>query len=320
MFKWKEFGFGVSLAVLLAVVFLFWKNAVLSLVFVESRTYLSLIYPLLGLLATASLFSFNSIFMTNRWWAYLPPVFGISFPFFTLPASNSAIMTFAASIFLLVFATYRLRKEHELSLGFSVSKILKSGLPVFFTTAALVISVFYLNAVGGSQEQAISSIFPRSFSNFTIRLLSSQLQSVIGLPVALDPNKTVDETLKDFLEQQSVKEGLSLDKISPNEIQRFIEAERRDIADQFGIQLSGDEKISDAFYQTATARLIKLVGPYQTYLPFASAMAFFLAFKTFTIPLFYLTVILEFLLIKTAKFANILKSEKRNIEVEKLTL
>ncbi|KKW18963.1 MAG: hypothetical protein UY61_C0071G0001, partial [Candidatus Adlerbacteria bacterium GW2011_GWC1_50_9] len=50
----------------------------------------------------------------------------------------------------------------------------------------------------------------------------------------------------------------------------------------------------------------------------AAAMVFFLAFKAFTWPLYFISMLLTYILIRLMVFATIVREEKVTIEVEKL--
>ena len=89
---------------------------------------------------------------------------------------------------------------------------------------------------------------------------------------------------------------------------------------QSGIVVPDREQAAEVLYRATVKQFKELLGPYQDFLPYASAVIFFFAFKTFTIPLYYLALISGFLLIKLLIWSKIIKKETVEIKAERLTL
>lgn len=318
----KEVILAILIAVLNIAVFWFWFKAAPLLAGGEFKNYGSFIVPVGGLILSASLFSLAALFAKNKWLAYSSAVIAIGAPYMLAKATALTIGIGLASITLIILAVHRIRKEYSLSLGFSLSKTTKVGLPIYFTIASLIVSVFYFGNI--TEEKALSSILPKSALNFTLKNLAGPLESLSNLPRGfiefLNPESTVDEALLKLVEKQSHDQGIDITKVPRQELLRALSSQRGEFAKVLGIKLDGQQKIGDVFYNVISRRIEELLGPYKKYLPVASAIAFFLAFKTFTIPLYYLTTLVTFLLIKIMVWSKILRSEKQQIEVERLTL
>lgn len=313
---------GIVLAILVAVlniaVFWFWFRAAPLLTGGEFQNYRSFIIPVGGLILSASLFSLAALFIKNKWLAYSSAVIAIGAPYLMTRATGLVAGIGLASAALIVLAIHRIRKEYSLSLGFSLSKTTKTGLPIYFTIASLIISVFYFGNI--TEEKALSSILPKPAIGFALKNLSGPLGTLTGLDLpALNPEATIDETIIKLVEGQLKSQGLAASQLPRQEFLSAIAAQREGLAKNLGIKLKGQEKIGDVLYGVMGQRIEELLGPYKKYLPAASAIAFFLAFKTFTIPLYYLTTLTAFLLIKIMVRSKILRSEKQQIEVEKLS-
>ena len=181
---------------------------------------------------------------------------------------------------------------------------------------AVIVSVFYYNAIHLDEEKALTTIFPQSLSSVAVKIVSSQLKSLVGVPVKIDPESSVDEVISQILIEQSKEAGLPSSKLPPAELAKI----RQEISARYKISLAGDEKISEVFQRAVTGRLESLLGPCKEYLPLILTVTLFLALRTITLPLYYLTVLLDFILIKIALSANILKKDKKQIEAERLTL
>lgn len=304
---------GSSLAV-----FWFWLEAVPLIIAGEFRAYTSFIMPIAGLIFAASFFALAAIFIKSRRVIYPAAVIGMAAPYLLAPATNTVIGSLAASVLLIVFAVHRLRKEFTLSLGFSVSKTVKAGLPLYFTVASLIVSVFYL--VSLPEEKAVSALLPRSAFDVTLQSLSGPLKSLTGFPITLRPEATVDETLFELARDQLKSRGIPVAQLPKTELGKILSAQRLELEKQYGIKLGGQEKIADVFYNALASRLAELPGPYRQYLPLASALAFFFAFKALTFPLYYVTLLILYFLIKLLVLTKILKTERQEITVERLTL
>lgn len=316
--NFKEIILAVCAAALGLYVFSVWRQSVPLIVAGEFRHYQNFLPPFLGLILAGTLFSLAGIFIRHRWLSYGTAILS-TVPALFLNSSSSWILAgFLFTILLVLFAAYRIRQEKNLSLGFSLTKTLKSGLPLYFTAATLIVSLFYFSYAKGDENRAISSLLPRSTSGVLLKILSRQVQNTFGVPVEFKSTDTVDDVIVKFLESQ--EGGLSLKKISPRELESLVAFQRRQFSEKFSLKLKGDEELQDVVYNLMVAKLKDLVGPYQLYVPVFSALAFFTALKALTIPVYFLSLLIAFLLIKIAVFAKILKKEKEQIEVEKLTL
>lgn len=311
--------FGVLAVISSVFVFWVWSERIPAVLSAESRILFSLVYPLAGLCISGACFALAALFVRNTVFIYTTAVLLSSAPYFLLPPSITALYAILGTIFLAVFAVRRIRGEYALSLGFSSSKILREGLPIYFTTASLIISVFYFFQL--NTTNATEALIPRPALNYTLHALTTNsfLAGSLGLP-EVDPESTVDQALFSSIDMQLTSRGISLKEIPKADFERLLNEERNALAQQFGITLTGKEKVGDVFNQAVTIYMSRLLGPYQEFLPFASAAAFFLAFKTITIPLYYATLLLTFILIKLLLYGTILKKVAVTIDTEKIAL
>ena len=313
----KEIILGILTAAVSVSAFWFWKNSVGLVAEGNFGDYLNFALPVGGLVAAAVIFSLAALFIKNPWVIYGSGVLGIGVPFLLVEAKAIVVSALIFSIFLIFLAIRRIRKDFHLSLGFSLHKTTKTGLPLFFSISSLLVATYYLSTL--TEEKAISSLLPKPAFNVSLKVLAGPLQDISGLPVA-NLDSTVDEVLTKLLEDELKKKGVSVSQTAKGEFNRMISAQRAELAKNFGIKLSGQEKLSDVFYNTVSVKIQDLLGPYKPYIPYASAIALFLAFKTFTLPLFYISMLITFVLIRLMVATNILKVEKQSIEVERLTL
>ena len=309
----KEFILGILAAASSIAVFWLWSNTAPFIVDGKFGEYENFIAPVAGLIAAAALFSLTALFIKNKWIVYPAAAISVGAPYFFVSATNTVVGVLLASILLAIYAVARIRAEGEHSLGFSASKFLKAGLPLYFTVASIIISTFIFSEIGEDENKAFAALLPRS----ALKTAVGPVQSLIGLP-DVKPNATVDEALMGLIISQLKSQGI--ENISKTELTRLVASQRAELSKNFGLKLSGQERLSDILYEFVSVRFRELLGPYKIYLPYASAGAFFLAFKMFTYPLYYLTLLITFLLIKLMLAVNILRREMQKVEVERLTL
>lgn len=300
--------------------FKIWHDAIPAIIVGSLKTYMGVIYLVAPIVTAAALFSLVALFIKSKWLVFLFSALALSGPYLLIRADNTTIPAAAVTILLALWVAFRIRKEKNMSLGFSAHKILKAGMPLYFTTAAIVMAVFYFETVNPDTGVGIVQIVPKSVSRLILNLLSHQAESLVGVPLNIKPEVTVNEVLSQLIIAQSKKEGVSLSPMPSAQMDRLINLERRDLSARFGVNLRGDENILDAFHGIVVERLKGILGPYQSYLPLIAALAFFLAFKTFSWSLYYLMILLDLLLIKIAVSVKLLKSEKKQIEVQTLSL
>ncbi len=256
-FSPKELIIGVLAAGVTVLVLWLWRGVVPLIVAGDFSDY-SLIAPVAGLIMAGGFFVLAAIFIRNSKLVYPLLVAGIAIPFFFLEATRTILTILIANLFIVGFAVHRIRQEHLLSIGFSLSKIARTGLPLYFTAIALVVTSFYLVSV--DEELAIYGLLPRPAVNFAFNQVSQNLTGE-------------------------------------------------------ALQFNADD-----FYEAMVTELQYILGPYRSFLPLASALIFFFAFKAFTVPIYYLTLIFVFLLLKFMIFSKIVTKEKLQIEIERFTL
>ena len=314
----KEIVLGLASAAASFFALWFWKEAVPSLTKEGLGNYAQFFIPILALIAAASLFALSAALLELQLVRGASSLAPLVLLFFTLPYSSAALTVLWVSAVLVVFSARRIRKEHVFSLGFSTSKVLKAGIPIYFTAVSLVVSLFYYLQLSEG-EGALVTIFPRQAVELTIGVLSGAVTDLREIPEA-NSLLTVDEFLSQNLEGQLMAQGTSLETLPQKEAAELLAEQRNALAKRYGIPLKGGERLAEVLHRTITARVEELLGPYARFLPVISALTFFFAFKALTLPLYFITLVAVFLLIKALRAAKIVHSEVRQVEVDRLTL
>ena len=297
--------------------FWLWRSTTQVIAEEAFNSYGQFIVSISSLILAASLFGIAAIFVRDALLIHASIAVSIAVPFFFVPFNTIILGVMALCVLLAMFAVRRIRKDVSLSRGFSVATMFKSGVPLFLTVCGIVISIFYLNDV--QKKDAIRAIFPRPAFDITIRALGGPLRSLTGSE-KFTSEETVDQFIQGLIKKQLDDRGIHFDQVSSKELQRLLSEQRKEIARSYGITLTGNEKLGDVFYTTIIERMNDLLGPYRVYVPYASAVAFFLAFKTLSIFLYFVILGVAFFLIKLMIIMRILTRKTEQIDIERLTL
>lgn len=315
---WKEFALCVLSAASNISAFWAWRQVIAPALAGEFWNYRQFILPASLLIVGAVCFSLAGLLVRNQALLVLWTIIAVLVPyFFALPITLLTVSVMILHLFFSLAAFSLIRKKVVVSLEYRVSRFLRGGLSLYLTMASLLISLFYFNQV---DERKVFSLFlPRPVFDFTIRSFSGTLHTLTGFP-RIAPEQTVDEVLEKMLRDQLASQGISFDAVGKEELNRLLNMQRAEFMKNFETQLGGHEKIGTVFYAAVSDRIKNILGPYQRYLHLGSAIVFFLTFKTMTVPLYFISVFLTFLLIKLLIFANVIRKEKESVEVERLIL
>jgi len=295
-----------------------WRGAVLLIAMGSFKSYGEFIAPAGSIILAASLFSLTALFVEPAWLVYAGVAVAPAATFFFIPQILPITLAIIAAILLAVFAGRRVRREYAFSISFSASKTLKAGLPIYFTAISLIIALFYYQDIIGRDHPA-ETVIPRAAIELSLRVLSGAVSDLRGIPTA-DSLMTVDEFLAQNLTSQLKTQGIAPNAATKKEIAALVAEQRNELAKRYGIRVQGGERLADVLHRTITEKMQELLGPYARFLPFLSALAFFFALRAFAFPLYFIVVGLTALLIAFLRASKIIKSEKRSIEVERLTL
>ena len=313
----KEPAFAILLLGMTAIAFSLWHDAIAGIVAGRFRSAAEFIPPIAALIGASACFGLSALLLTSPWIRILSLSSAAVIPFLFLPAINGILMILAGSIILLLFAAHRIKQEYHLSLGFSTSKIMRAGLPLYFTLVTLALSLFYFIQVGA--KDSLPSLLQKPLFDAAVRVLV-HATDVIPEGDTPRPEMSVDEFLTLRVRRELEHVDANKDGIQEEEIARLVALQRAQIAERYRVSMRGDETLSEVLRTTVIERTEDLLGPYRIYIPYAAAVAFFFAFKTLTLILSLFTFATIFLLIKLLTRATIIASEKQVIEVVKLKL
>lgn len=223
------------------------------------------------------------------------------------PAASLPVLAGAAAFTVLTwYAGFSASSlEHDL-LRPTAIRLAGRGLPTVFTGFALVLSSAYLaSPVLGNVKEAL---IPRAAFETTIATLP--LQNIW-------PGFSAQATVDEFVAASFEREGAEV-FMKRTSAQRadHIRRGREELAQRYGIQVRGDEKLGDVLYGAVTERFMALVDPWAPYLPFLLALSFFFVVKFASYPIMWVAQGASACLVAVFVKAGIAKRETLDVKKE----
>lgn len=300
-----------TLTVIVGVVSAYvWKAALLASGF-PGFTFYSI--PILTLLVFGTLFSLSALFIDERGLRSGVALISCITGYLFIPYSATVLAGAVLSGLGGWHAANQIATEVKASQLFSLQKFLRAGTPLFFTAFALFLAVAYYASIGNRTDAAL---LPKSLFNAAIPLIQKPLEGVL-------PGFRADASVDDLLLAFAIRElGSTVDvsKLSVSQKSELVAQGRAALAAQFGVKLNGTEKASDVLYTVTNKEVGTFLGPYRQYIPLITAIGFFVAVKTLTLPIYWITLLIVFFVVKLLKALKILHIETGTIKVERLVL
>lgn len=288
----------------------FWKQLIFSGNYADITLFS---VPILLLFIFAASFSLLALFGKSGWLSYGGAGAAFVGSFFFIQANSASLLILVLTLLGAFWALKRIRHEAASSVSVRLGKMLRHGLPLFFTAVALMISVFYFSNIVRKDEQVF---VPRVFFELSLPYLQGTLQ---GLLPGFRADASVNELLLDSIRAQ-LGDAVDVDALSPGQIEVLIGEQRRALAEGLGLNLSGDERAGDVLYKLTNQQIEQFVGPYKEYIPYLSAFGFFLAIKVLTLPLYFITLGLVWIVVQFLLAAGAIKRETVSMQVERISL
>ena len=285
-------------------------------------------FPVAVLLLAALLFACSAAFIRTRPLRILTSFLAVNIGYILVPPEPTVFIALGFAALGGMYAAGQIVREESEAVSFSIRKIFRSGMPMFFTVTALMLAVFYFSSF---RSRPGEFLIPRTAFDAVVQVLQ-RLSGVAAFPVsvpgnafapifsgivsiATNPEMTVNELI---LDQAKAQPGFTA--LSAGERLELLRQGRAVLSEQFGIALTGNEKMGDILYRTTNTQLERFAGPYREYLPFIAALGFFIAVKAVTLPVYWATLFLIFLVVKLLTSAGVLKKTTATMQVERLEL
>ena len=288
----------------------FWYELIGSLRFDDIAF---LLLPVASLLFLTICFSCVALFIKNTIIGYGAAIAAFVGGFFFVNATSFAITLLVLALGAITWAFHRIRQEATSATVFRLSKILRQGLPLFFTAVALLISLFYFVKIAEDSNQPV---IPRSVFDISLPFLEGAFKGILP---GFRAHTTVDELLLDALRSQEGNE-VDIAKIPRSQLDMFLKEQRAALGKGLGITITGKEQAADFLYNLTNQKIGDFVGPYKQYLPYLSVIGFFLAIKALTLPFYFISLGLVYIVMRVLLAVRVLRREKAMIEVERIIL
>lgn len=284
-----------------------WQTAIMAGGFSDFARYA---LPVASLLAFSVLFAVAAVLIRSRWLragtAVLATAGGYGFVLawpFALPAA--AITALAGG-----YAASGMAGEAMSAASLSSRKIMRGGLSLFFTSAAILFTAFFLASPAGSSDRALEILFPDS--------LFELLLPALGVPLAGSPPSQTGAVSSASGARDLA--GVSLLNILPTGDKNLLEQTQKILSGGAGLDPSSGEPGTDFLRRAVRAQVEHMLEPWRAYLPYAAAATFLIAVKTMTIPLYWLVLPIFALTLRLLVAVGLARQSTETIEVTKVIL
>ncbi|MDO8522898.1 MAG: hypothetical protein Q7S12_01255 [bacterium] len=243
-------------------------------------------YLAAAVLLYAVVFGFFLLLVKDKWLFWCVPPVSLALGIFFFAQDQFLFYGAVAGVAMVFYAVRIKEQEEKASLKILLKRTVGQSLKVFFTALVLFLAFIYFGAVRNNPDPA-KLLLPESIFTASLKLLEGPLQGAI-------PGFHADATTGELFSPQ----------------------EREALTQQFGLRLTGKEKISSALYAISLARIKSYIGDYVEYILFIAALSYFLVLKTISSVFYYATLVLIFILLKLLLSAGLVKKELTPAEKE----
>jgi hypothetical protein len=174
----------------------------------------------------------------------------------------------------------RTKNEIETRIKATVYGPLRTGLPIILTSLSLLLASLYYSSTVQSFDIKGEDLVPKQLYNWLLHT-SYGPKAVESILPGFKPDETVDDYLIHGIEKET---GAKFNSLPPEQQQSILEEARKQIFNEFEIEVTGKEHMGDVFYKAMAARGNILVEPYKNLFPLAFAIALFFFLRTVASP------------------------------------
>lgn len=285
---------------------LIFAGVIALLAFVAWFSFYLIVYQVAG---GAGIWIFSSL-------AFLAFAISVGLSFFLLASRRLAIATYAIdaliafplfgwrgieifailAFFTATFFAYRsVRRELENSISFRCSRLLRAGLPIFFTGLAFTLALFYNTSPAGRISE--------------VPQLSRGFVSIVLIPAEYSIKTFVPEFRRDMKISEVIT--LNVRGLAGSEVRSYFA----------GLPEQVQTKTATEFFQTLiNDQLRATVITHRQFLPFIYLISLFFVFRAFAMPIMWLAIVTGWITIKIMLALGILELRKVATEKEELVL
>lgn len=211
-------------------------------------------------------------------------------------------------------------REKDASFKISIRKIFSASLPTFFMGLAILISVFYYL---GNVNLLEEGRFRPFGENKATGAVGNFILDVVMGPEA--KNLSLDLSVDDFIfqmlvQQQQIDAKTLSDKRVRQQLDRQITSFKQQLQQDYGLELTGQERVSAVINVFINDKIKSLFGPQQKYLPLVFAIAIFLVLRTLAFLYVWVTMVFVWAAYKLLLKFGIAAVEKKMTEKEAILI
>lgn len=304
----KEYIPGILLVLCGAVVGFFWKG-------IPDTPALSVLIVLY-----ASLFGFYLLFARQASLRYTLPAISLGALALTLGVNQFVLEGLALAILFISIAAWTSEYEYQNSVSFAPRRVVSRSLKFFFTALAILFAFAYYGDTHTSAH-SVNQLLPRNVFEISLKAAQAPLSRML-------PGFTAESTVDDILIAMATQESAQV--VAPRPISRaqlsaMVKQNRtqilRELERQLGIDLDiarikGTEKISDVLYDVSVAKAEEYLRSYIGYLPIIIAVSYFLALKTVSIVVYFISIAVILIALKALMWFGVVHKDTTMVAKE----
>ena len=218
------------------------------------------------------------------------------------------IVGFAIVVFFLatLWGYTIVKREQEIIIPILFSRLLRKGLPVFFTGLAFTFAAFFNSSPLG-QILGGKPHIPRQFIDVSLVPIEYAIRIAV-------PGFSKDIKVSEF-ENLTIRGVPEFFKAPPQAIKSAISNVLSHLPEE-----SRNKSVSDFFYTTINMQLGAILAPYEEFLSFVFLFGLFLVFRTVGVPIMWLSLGFGWLISKLLSHFKILHLRKIMVKKEEIVL
>jgi len=232
-------------------------------------------------------------------------------PFVLFGSRGAEALAVCIFFFTTYFGYLLVKREQKLLLPFLYSRILRQGMPIFFSGLAFALAFFYHSSPAGQISQ-IPQI-PKRVIDIILIPAEYALKPVFG-------DFQRDMKLKDVVDVSALR----LPNLLPLPQSANVPPElfAKSLQEQFVRfpEKYEDKTVAEFLFEFVNTQLNAILLPYQNFIPFLYLFSVFMVFKAIGIPLMWLSIGAGWVVSKMLRGAGIIRISKSTVEKEELIL
>ena len=252
--------------------------------------------------------------LVKTWWvAFLAFFLSVVAIYLSFPFVNILIWGIAGGSLLIFWSYYSIRSDYDSSAKIYLARIIGRNLGKFFTALALIFSVLYFGSFK-EEPDVVSLLIPENIFIKFVQVLDGPLQGILP---GFRPADTIDQFLEKSLRAQLESQGL---KVEQRVLAEAIKEQRSLYAKDFGLAITGKEKIVDVMYDLVANQIKKFTDPFKQYVPIIFSVGFFLSLRALSFIFYYAAFPFIWSVLALLQSAKFVKREIIQVDKEVLIL